>query len=70
MFTGIVNNWKVETGIDISKENSGDPDDDVFFENNFGKDKVLPSGPSCNFRGKEVPCFVRWSEHVGGSLLQ
>ena len=28
-----------------------------------GKGKIFPGGTTCNFRGKEVPCVVLWSEN-------
>ena len=43
----------------------GDPENEMFFETNFGPGKVFPGGLSCEFRGKEVPCFARWSEYGG-----
>ena len=31
MFSGVANNWKVEAGIDMSKEHAGDPCDGMCF---------------------------------------
>ena len=33
----------------------------VIFVKNRGKDKLYPMYPECNFRGKTIPCLVRWS---------
>ncbi len=32
-----------------------------FFDKNFGPGKLDSGGPTCVFKGKEVPCMVRWS---------
>ena len=52
----------VESGIDIFCKNVI-PDESAadFFMKNSGKGKMFPGGPSCTFKGKHVPCFVRWS---------
>ena len=31
----------------------------------MGEGKLFPGGPTCTYQGKQVPCFVRWSEKVG-----
>ena len=62
---GVVEQLNVETGIDISAEPHGTPDDTDFFDNNFGPGKLYPGGPTCNFKGKEIPCMVRWSPKGG-----
>ena len=33
------------------------------FQKKNGKGKIFPGGTTCNFRGKEVPCVVLWSEN-------
>ena len=61
MFSGVMQNTQVESGLDFTKTHVGDIEDPRFFENNFGPGKVFPGGPVCTFRGKVVPCFVSWS---------
>ena len=51
-----------ELGIDASQNVIGDVSDKDFFKNNMGKDKIFPCGPTCTYEGKEILCFVRWSE--------
>ena len=41
---GVVEQLNVETGIDISAEPHGTPDDTDFFDNNFGPGKLYPGG--------------------------
>ena len=65
IFSGVMQNPQVETGADFTKSIIGDVEDPMFFENNFGEGKPFPGGPTCVFRGKKVPCFVRWSEKGG-----
>ena len=65
MLSGVNQNPWVKVGVDFIKEPIGDTDNQCFFENIFGKDKVLPGGPTFTFKGKIVPCFVRWSEKGG-----
>jgi hypothetical protein len=31
-------------------------------ENNRGLDNIFPCGPTCEFDGKTVPCFVAWMQ--------
>ena len=42
-----------------------------FFESNHGQDKPFPGGPSYNYKGTEIPCYVTFSEGGGinGSIL-
>ena len=42
------------------------------FKNNFGEGKLFPGGPKCVFKGKEVPCFVRFCDKGGmsGEILK
>ena len=54
-----------ETGLDLSAETIGDISDPDFFEKNSEKGKRFSGGPTCMIRGKEVPCFCRWSEKGG-----
>ena len=39
------------------------------FEPLTGKGKLFPGGPTCMFKGKVVPCFIRWSESGGMSSI-
>jgi hypothetical protein len=40
-------------------------------ENMRGLDKIFPCGPTCEFNGKTVPCFVGWSSKgsIASALL-
>jgi hypothetical protein len=44
------------TGIDVQKISIGERHDPEYFEANSGPGMLLPSGPVCNFRGKNIPC--------------
>ena len=61
IIAGVQQKYEVETGLDIEAEMVGDPTDKDFFERNRGKGKMYPMGPECIFRGKTIPCLVRWS---------
>ena len=37
----------------------------IFSKKNSGVGKQFPGGPTCRFRGKDVPCFCRWSKKGG-----
>ena len=43
------------------------PSDTVFDDilNNIGEGKVFPGGPTCDFRGKNIPTMVRYNEGGG-----
>ena len=56
---------EVELGIDPFAMIIGGKEDQNYVRNNTGTNKLLPGGPSCTFKGKEVPCFICWSE-LGG----
>ncbi len=57
-----VKDLSIETGIDITVNPDGDPNNgDHFFFNNSGPGKYFPGPPTCTFRGKEVPALVRWN---------
>ena len=58
-------NALVEMGINNEATMVGKEGDEDFFENNCGKDKLFPGGPTCEVRGKTVPCFIRWNEKGG-----
>ena len=60
----------VETGIDWDQYNNikGDEDNDsefIFFKENFGDKNLFPGGPTCKFKGKEVPCFIKFTDNGG-----
>lgn len=48
----------VVPGIDTFVEKIGSQDDSDFIANNTGKGKQYPMGPTCMFKGVEVPCMV------------
>ena len=73
IFAGKQRNILMETGVDTSLfRNPGDLDleselDDLhFFNENYGDGKLFPGGPTCLFKGKEIPCMVRYS--TGGGI--
>jgi len=49
---------EVITGLDIFAPVEGVEEDDDFYEKNTGAGKMYPCGPTCTYRGKEVPCLV------------
>ncbi len=49
---------EVVTGLDVFATKIGDEKDPAFIANNTGSGKMYPYGPSCVFKGKEVPCMV------------
>ena len=56
-------NLSVETGIDVTINPDGNPEDVDFFFNNNGPGKYLPRGPVCNYRGKKnIPTMIRWNK--------
>ena len=65
IFTGVKPVALCKTGLDLAAETIGHNSDDDFFEKNSGKGKRFPGGSTCNFRGKEIPCFCAWSEKGG-----
>ena len=58
----------VESGVEwdllhtISDTYIDDTSDAAFFEENFGDEKLFPGGPTCTFKGKQVPTFVTFAE--------
>lgn len=48
----------VVTGIDPFVKKIGSEDDSDFIANNTGKGKLYPIGPTCTFKGVEVPYMV------------
>lgn len=67
IFTGKKTNTLCETGLELSAETFGSPDDHDYFKKSSGPGKRFPRGPTCKYLGKEVPCFCAWSEK--GELL-
>ena len=72
LLTGKRPNLMVETGIDTDTDMLivGDIEEDgqyEFFKNNFGEGKLFPGGPKCIYKGKDVPCFVRFCDKGGMS---
>ena len=63
IFTGKKENALCETGLDLSAEFIGDPDDVDFFEKNSGEGRAFTGGPKCHFRGKDIACLCRWTEN-------
>ena len=57
IFTGTRPLALCETGLDLLAETVGNVSDIDFFEKNCGPGKRFPGGPTCRFRGKDVPCF-------------
>jgi hypothetical protein len=51
------------TGIDIFADVIGKETDEDYITNNSGQGKRFPMGPTCTFRGKEVPCIVANTEN-------
>ena len=53
---------EVELGIDQFIKIVGKKEDKDYLRKNCGKGKLLPGGPTCIYKGKEMSCFVRWSK--------
>ena len=73
IFQGKQQNMNVEMGINPFAEVDGSVrDKDFFLKNSKGENKLYPGGPTCIYKGKEVPCLVRWSESDGisGAILK
>jgi hypothetical protein len=49
---------EVVTGLDLFATKIGEESDLDFAEKNTGEGKMYPNGPTCQFKGKEVPCMV------------
>ena len=52
---------EVETGIYTFFEQNAIPVDRDYMKNNTRKGRRFSGGPTCNVRGVDVPCFIRWS---------
>ena len=60
---GVQKDLAIETGIDISVNPEGNPEEgDTYFFKNTGVGKYFPGPPVCEFRGKTIPALVRWNE--------
>ncbi len=69
---GVQQKYEVETGLDIEAKIVGDVNNKDFFQKNRGKGKMFLMGPECIFRGKTIPCLVRWypSGCITSQILQ
>ena len=59
IFAGKKEQTLCETGLDLSADMIGTPEDEDFVEKNSGEGKMFPGGPTCEFLGKTIPCFCR-----------
>ena len=50
------------TGIDVFAEKIGNEEDPDFVQKNTGHGKLYPLRPTCEFKGKQVPCVVAHTE--------
>lgn len=64
-FSGANQSAHAECSVDFAKDFVRNDEDNDLFEKNFGPGKALPGGPARAFRGRKVPCVVRWSEKGG-----
>ena len=61
----------VELGVDwqklttIDENDINELEDYEFFKKYYGGDEVLPGGPVCMFKGKEVPAFIKFTDSGG-----
>ena len=46
------------TGLDLFATQIDDESDPDYITNNTGPGKIYPNGPTCVYKGKEVPCMV------------
>eukprot|EP00978_Attheya_sp_CCMP212_P006142 scaffold13838_cov51-Attheya_sp.AAC.1 len=65
IMTGVQQTTRHELGIDIFAEVVGTENDPDYHKNNIGPGKRFQGGPTCEFRGKTIPCMVRWSKKGG-----
>ena len=61
MIAGVRELYKIETGIDADVDVIGHPSDPDYFEKNRGKGEIFHMCPECEYKGKTIPCLVRWS---------
>ena len=62
IFAGVERIPLVETGLDLSAPVVGNVEDCDFFKDNSGLGKRFPGGPTCHYKGHNVPCLHRWSK--------
>ena len=60
IFAGTKEHAIVESGLELSAPTFGIPPDPGFFEINSGKGKRFHGGPTCKFKGKQIPCLCQW----------
>jgi hypothetical protein len=53
------------TGLNVFATKEGSENDADFISRNTGPDKMYPYGPTCSFKGKDVPCIVASSDEGG-----
>ena len=62
--TGI--NWEhLYDEQDLQSFDIADGDEATFFQTNYGCNKLFPGGPTCRFKGHDVPAFVTFTDHGG-----
>lgn len=60
---GVNKDLSIETGIDITVDPKGRPEDgDTYFFQNTGVGNYFPGPPVCQYRGKTIPALIRWNE--------
>lgn len=65
IFEGETPRMEVMSGVDVFDRVYGDPRDADYVSKNSGPGRKYPMGPTCKFRGVDVPCFVRFSTSGG-----
>ena len=50
--------WRYGIDVTVPFSREGEEEDDDFFYNNSGEGKCMQGRPTCEFRGKVLPCFV------------
>ena len=65
IIAGIKRSVLVETGLDVTADLVGTYGDVNFMKDNSGPGKRFPGGPTCEYKGKQVPCLFRFSEKGG-----
>ena len=71
IFAGLRNVPLHATGMDQFADVEGNAAEEDFFDKNSGPGKLYPGGPTCLFKGVEVPCMCRWTPKgsIDGSIL-
>ena len=61
----------IETGMEMFVLVIGEAGDKDFFDNNSGKGKLYHGWPTCVFKGKTIPCLIRWTPKgpITGDIL-